>query len=63
MELTNEHLETIREECRGIAFGKIIIEVNEQEQKIDVVTQKRVRISRKSEGKKEETVDKTIHLQ
>lgn len=63
MELTDEHLETIREECRGVSFGKIIIELNEAEQKIDVITEKRVRISSKKAEKYEEKLDKRIQLQ
>lgn len=48
MEITSEQLDIIREECRRISFGKIIIEINEQEEKIDVITEKRVRVSGKN---------------
>jgi hypothetical protein len=63
MELTDEHLETIRQECRNISFGKIIIELNEKEHKIDVISQRRVRISSKNDDSNENIVDKKIHLQ
>ena len=48
VELTNEQLQMIRKECRRISFGKVIIEINEKEQKIDVITEKRMRICRKT---------------
>ena len=59
VELTKEQLQVIREECRRISFGKVIIEINEQEQKIDVITEKRVRICRKNNSTSNK-VDKPV---
>lgn len=44
MELTNEQLEHIRKECAQVNFGRVIIELNAHSGKIDVITEKRIRM-------------------
>jgi len=45
MELSDEQLEEIRRLARPVRFGRVHIEVNEEQGKVDVVVENRHRIS------------------
>jgi len=46
LELPANVVETIKNEYRGLEYGKITIEVNKTSNKIDVITERRARFNK-----------------
>jgi hypothetical protein len=52
MELTDRHIEAIREAARSVKYGSVTINISESSKMLDLVVQNRVRIQKELENPK-----------